>query len=251
MALLLFGHRGAAGEAPENTMLGFKHAYETAGVRCFELDVHLTLDGKLAVIHDSTLERTTNGTGQVTAYSMPHLQELDAGKLFPSIKGKATIPTLDEVLNAYAKNIAEFQIEIKTDAKPVLDEVARLVLEAISRHGIKDKTVVTSFDTYAITAIRSLDGTQRCGLIAMEYTERDLMKAIELGCRNTCIRTTTVEGKRLVARARAAGLQTTGWLGNSTADVDLLLSWGVDSITTNYPGTIRRYLENSLGLKII
>ena len=251
MPLLIFGHRGAAGEAPENTMVGFNYAYDTARVRCFELDVHLTKDGQLAVIHDPLLDRTTDGKGPVGHYSLAELKRFNAGLLFPGKFTHAKIPTLHEVLDEFADKISFFQIEIKTDTEIVLNRVADLVLQAIDTYKIREKTVVTSFDPYAITRIRLTDPTQHCGLIAMEYSEEDLLKAIGLGCYNTCIRITTANGKDLVAKAQSYGLQTTGWLGNTAEDVDTLLSWGVDSITTNYPSAVRTYVQQTLGLEII
>lgn len=251
MPLLIFGHRGAAGEAPENTLAGFEYAYDKAGVRCFELDVHLTKDGQLAVIHDPLLDRTTDGKGLVGHHTLAELKRFNAGVLFFGEFPDAKIPTLHEVLDEFADKIGFFQIEIKTDTEVVLDRVADLVLQAINTYKIREKTVVTSFDPYAITRIRLTDPTQHCGLIAMEYTEKNLLKAVELGCYNTCIRITTANGKELTAKARSYGLQTTGWLGNSAEDVDTLLSWGVDSITTNYPSTVRTYVQQTLGLEII
>jgi glycerophosphoryl diester phosphodiesterase len=251
MALMLFGHRGAAGEAPENTLVGFEHAYKTAKVRCFELDVHLTKDKKLAVIHDGVLDRTTDGKGPISAYSLEELKRFDAGVLFKNRFAGSMIPSLDEVLTIYADSIASFQIEIKTDTREVLDEVARMVLNAIQRYKIKDKTVVTSFDQYALECILKNNPSQRCGLIAMNYTARDLETALRLGCFNTCVPITAPEGADLVAAARAKGLQTTGWLGNTPQDVDVLLKWNVDSITSNYPSSVRAYLRDTKRIECI
>ncbi|PKL11511.1 MAG: glycerophosphodiester phosphodiesterase, partial [Spirochaetae bacterium HGW-Spirochaetae-8] len=79
---MLFGHRGAAGEAPENTLVGFAHAFQVAHVRCFEFDVHLTKDRQLAIIHDASIDRTTNGKGFVADYTLQELKKLDAGVLY-------------------------------------------------------------------------------------------------------------------------------------------------------------------------
>src|SRR5262249_19550675 len=101
---VIVGHRGAAGLAPENTVPGFRHAYER-GVRWIELDVRLTRDGELAVIHDPTLERTTSGSGSVAGLSMSELQALDAGKRFGIACG---MPTLEEAVASVPEDVFWF-----------------------------------------------------------------------------------------------------------------------------------------------
>lgn len=251
MALMLFGHRGAAGEAPENTLVGFEHAYKVAKVRCFELDVHLTKDNKLAVIHDGVLDRTTDGKGPIGDYSLGELKRFNAGVLFKDRFAGSIIPSLNEVLAIYADSITSFQIEIKTDSREVLQVVSAMVADAIRRYRIQEKTVVTSFDRYALECILKATPSQKCGLIAMNYTTRDLENAISLGCFNTCIPLTALDGAGLVAAARAKGLQTTGWLGNTPRDVDSLLAWNVDSITSNFPSSVRAYLRDTKHIECI
>jgi len=236
----LFGHRGAAGEAPENTLTGYEFAYRL-GVRCLELDVHLTRDGELAVIHDDTLDRTTDGKGHVGGYTMAELRRFDAGVLFKGYPS-AGISSLDEVLDAYAAKMKLFQVEIKTDRPFILDMVCRQVCDALRKFEIAEKTVVTSFDPYAIRTVRGILPEQKCGLISMYYKESDIHLAKSLGCYNTCIPLKTGGSKTLVKIAQRLGLEVTGWLGNSIEDVDALLDWGVDSITSNYPSVVLPYL---------
>lgn len=244
-AVDLFGHRGAAGEAPENTLAGIEYAFGL-GVRCLEFDVHLTADGDLAVIHDEALDRTTDGKGHVGGYSMEELRRFDAGKLFPGFEG-ARIPSLSELLDAWGGRMRRFQLEIKPDRPFILDMVCRKVADEISSRGLGDKIVVTSFDPYALKRIAMLLPSQRRGLICMTYRESDVRLAKALGCYNTCIPLRMGGSKALVDLAHSLGLEVTGWLGNAVEDIDELLTWGVDSITTNYPSTALPYLR-SLGL---
>jgi glycerophosphoryl diester phosphodiesterase len=137
-----------------------------------------------------------------------------------------------------------FQLEIKTDRPFILDMVCGKVARILRERGIADKVVVTSFDPYAIRTIRGLMPDQRCGLISMQYRESDLRLAKELGCWNTCIPLRTGGSAELVRKAHAMGFEVTGWLGNSTADVDVLLEWGTDSITSNYPSIVMPYLRS-------
>lgn len=244
-AVDLFGHRGAAGEAPENTLAGIEYAYRL-GIRCLEFDVHLTADGDLAVIHDEALDRTAHGKGHVGGYSMAELREFDAGKLFPGFEG-ARIPSLSEVLDAWGQRMRLLQLEIKPDRPFILDMVCRKVADEIASRGLGDKIVVTSFDPYALERIAKLLPSQRRGLICMTYRESDARLAKTLGCYNTCIPLRMGGSKALVDLAHSLGLEVTGWLGNSVGDIDELLEWGVDSVTTNYPSMALPYLR-SLGL---
>jgi glycerophosphoryl diester phosphodiesterase len=241
MQVLVFGHRGAAGEAPENTMAGFRFAYDKAGVRNFELDVHLTKDGELAVVHDADLDRTTNGAGPVGNYRMAELKRLDARGAFGDYED-AVVPSLEEVLSEFSEKAGEFQLEIKTDRPEILDRACRKLNDFIIIYGIEHKVTVTSFDPYAVEKMRGLNPSLKLGFISFDYTEEVLKKAISLGCGNTCIPLKTGT-KGLVNQAQVAGLEVTGWLGNTREEVDALLDWGVDSITTDYPSFVIPYLS--------
>lgn len=244
----LFGHRGAAGEAPENTLLGFRYAFDL-GVRCLELDVHLTKDGELAVIHDETLDRTTNGKGHIGNYTIAELQEFDAGINYGDDFAGAKIPSLEEVLSEFASKIRLFQIEIKTDRPFILDMVCGKLIKTILKFEIVDKVIITSFEPYAIREIRKILPKQRCGFISMQYKATDLLLAKELGCWNTCIPLKTGGNSELVRKAHKMGFEVTGWLGNSIPDVETLLEWGVDSITSNYPSIVLPYLKSKTMLR--
>ena len=247
MSLLLFGHRGAAGESPENTMVGFAHAFNNAKVRCFELDVHLSKDGKLVVIHDPTIDRVTNGTGRIIDFTSEQLQQFEVTH---TEGDTGTIPLLSEVLNSFASVIESFQIEIKANEPEILSEVANHVVSMIEQYGIGKKSVVTSFELKALELVHQLNRSQRRGLISFDYTKEMIEKAIDLDCFNVCIPVTTNNGKELTELAHSKGLQTTGWLGNSSYEVDTLLSWGVQSITTDYPTRVRRYLVEELQILV-
>ncbi len=238
--MLVYGHRGAMGEAPENTLAGFRYAYEIAGVRNFELDVHLTRDGELAVIHDDSLDRTTNGRGRVADRTMDELRGFDARAFFPNFR-PAQIPTLGEVLDVYSRAVHRFQIEIKTDLPERLDRLFPKLCDLVRRFDIEKKTTVTSFDPYALEGMRKLDDSLSLGLISYHYTDEILKTAIDLGCVNACI-PLKAGNAALVRKARDKGLEVTGWLGNTKDDIDTLLEWGVTEITTNFPSFALPYL---------
>lgn len=153
----VIAHRGASGLAPENTRAAFLKAMEL-GADMFELDVLLSRDGELVVIHDDTLERTTNGEGRVKDFSLAELRELDAGSWFDPVFAGEVIPTLAEVLEM-ARGRILVNVEIKTEA--VYDEprggIAEKVVRLINDLGMREEVIVSSFDPRALDHVRQLD----------------------------------------------------------------------------------------------
>jgi glycerophosphoryl diester phosphodiesterase len=164
---LIVAHRGASAQAPENTMEAFRLGIE-AGADGIELDVHLTADGQLAVIHDDTLERTTDRTGAVRDLSMDAIREADAGAMFTRpdddgfpFRGKGlTVPTLDEVLAWLPADVA-LVVEVKAAA------AADAVVAAVRDHPVRasGRLAVISFDERAIERVRELDPEIRTGYL--------------------------------------------------------------------------------------
>ena len=238
--VLLFGHRGARGEAPENTLPGFAHAY-AAGVRAFELDVRLTANDRLAVLHDATVDRTTNGRGAVSTFTSARLARLDARADFGDWPEPCGVPLLDEVLEAYATNV-RFAIEIKSDTPGRLERVATLVGGAIARFGIQERVAITSFDATALELMRIAAPHVPRVYIGAYDTPAFLETALALGCVQADIplKRSSVE---MVRAAQAVGLRVVGWLGNTREDLAALLEWSVDGIPTDHPTMALSYLQ--------
>ena len=161
---IIYGHRGASGYAPENTLEAFRLALEM-GADGFELDVHLTKDGHLVVIHDETVDRTTDGTGEVRNMTLAELKALDACKGMEAYRG-AKIPTLREVYELIRDTDHIVNVEIKTDDifYPQIEEKC-LALEA--EMGMKGRIVYSSFNHYTIARLRQLDPEAQLGLLYM------------------------------------------------------------------------------------
>lgn len=237
--MIVFGHRGAKGECPENTVASFRHAIDV-GVNGIELDVQLSKDGKLVVIHDTDVDRTTNGNGKVSNYTSKELKLLDARADFPDCYKNVYIPRLKEVLDLI-KEIPNIQIEIKCDAEDELKDICILLLKVIDEYKLGNNVVITSFIPEALEIIKSYNPDQNTGLISVTNDESFFEKARNIGCSDVCVclRNGSYE---TVRNAHIFGFKVTGWLGNNYKDILTLLKWGVDSITTDYP---------SLALKII
>jgi len=230
--MILYGHRGARNEAPENTLTGFRHALGK-GVESFEFDVHLTADDQLAVIHDPTVDRTTNGKGAVAGMTTAELARLDARSIFPEWPEPAGVPTLAEVLDLIG-GAKRMEIEIKTDTPERLARVAELVMAAIRRYDLAARATVTSFDPVALEAVARLAPDQRRGFIGKFDSGADLATAVRVGARHCAIPIKTGSPAR-VREAHAAGMEVTGWQGNSPEAIATLLDWEVDAITSDYP----------------
>src|SRR5438105_301115 len=152
----VIGHRGAMGHCPENTMASFERALEL-GADWIELDVHLSRDSELIVIHDETLERTTNGHGLVCDHTLAELEQLDAGN-------GQRIPTLGEVLDWAGRMNSVVDIEIK-NAPLYYPGIEQAVVSALDRSQMTEQVIVISFDHSAVQRVKSLDSRVVTGVL--------------------------------------------------------------------------------------
>lgn len=143
-------HRGASGQAPENTLGALERAI-ALGADMAEIDLRLTADGRLAVIHDATCERTTGAAGRVAELTMAALARLDAGSWFDPAWAAERVPELGQVL-ALARGRLRLNLELKPDGRPeaMLDELLR----QLALHGVADQCVVTSFDADLVDELK-------------------------------------------------------------------------------------------------
>ena len=161
---LIYGHRGASAYAPENTLEAFRLAMEM-GADGIELDVHLSKDGELMVIHDQDLDRTTGFHGKVCDYTLAELKELDASNGMEAFRG-VKIPTLKEVYELLKPYGAMVNIEIKT-TESFYPGIEEKLLELEKEMGMEGKTVYSSFNHYTIARLRELDPRAQLGLLYM------------------------------------------------------------------------------------
>lgn len=237
---LVVGHRGAMGYRPENTLPSFEHALEL-GAECVEFDVHLSRDGVPVVIHDESVDRTTNGHGQVRDLTVAELQQLDAGAWFDPRYAGARIPTLDEVLDWARRSQMAVDIEIKNGPFFYPDIEARVV-EAVDRAGLADQTLVSSFDHHAVKRVGELDARLVLGVL---YSARPFDAPAVAAQVGAAVLLPHVAYAREddVRAAHACGLAYVPW---TTSDVDIiraLIAAGVDGICSNHPDTPRRLLD--------
>jgi len=246
---IIVAHRGAAARAPENTLEAFRLGVED-GADAIELDVHLTADGQLAVIHDDTLDRTTDRTGRVADLSMAQIREADAGATFtrpddsgfPFAERGLKVPTLPEVL-AWLPDGIGLVIEIKARA------AADAVVEAVRGHPVRDggRLAVISFDEATIDRVRELDPEIRTGylLVPSQPVEAALVWATEHGHAGVY----PWEGDLgmdplpLLAQATAYGREIGCYVVNDPERMKHLAACGIWGFVTDVPDVARAALR--------
>ncbi|WP_417514382.1 glycerophosphodiester phosphodiesterase [Marinobacter sp.] len=239
--MIVYGHRGAKGEAPENTLAGFSHAYRQ-GVRHFELDLVLSKDGKPVLVHDLTTDRTTGQKGQVSQYTAAELAAMDARRNTISWPVRTGIPTLEDLLDQFG-DVEHFQLEVKKDSRARLNILCNRLTEIIQHRNLYKTAAITSADTWFLKEIRRRNKRIRTGLVAERRFPRPLGVATRLGCHYLCINWKLCSPE-LVETARKREMHVSCWTVNRIQDMLQLEAMGVDSIITDYPTSTRMYFDN-------
>ncbi len=239
---LVIAHRGAAADAPENTLAAFELAL-AQGADAIELDVHLSADGVPMVIHDPRLDRTTSGRGAVRKHTLAALRRLDAGSWFnrrypAKARGKYSmqrIPLLAEVLALARARRCHVFAEIKIGGETYPGIEAK-VLEGIRHAGVAPRATIISFDTKVLRAIRKLDPGIALGT-SFDRPVPALRRAGSLGARFV-VPHRALATPRFVRRAHESGLQVIVWTVNQPHAMRRMLANGVDGIITDCPARL-------------
>lgn len=227
---LLIGHRGASGTLPENTLAAFALAAEQ-GAHGIELDVRLAADGAIMVIHDATVDRTTNGTGRVRDLVAAELQELDAGQ-------GQVIPTLDDVFLAFGPSLL-YNVELK-DFGLTDHGLAIAVSDRIAAYHLENHVVVSSFNPLAVRrARRHLPQTTMVGLL-WERGPRWL-RHLGVGVEADHPHFSLVD-EAYIAWARQKQYRIHVWTVDDPIEAERLARLGVHALITNYPQRLREAL---------
>jgi len=257
----VFGHRGAAGSAPENTLLSFRTALEQ-GADVIETDVHLCRDGIPVLIHDPTLERTTDGKGEISEQDWPAIRLLDAGfhcqpettPAYPFRGQGHVIPSLEEAFEAFPA--ARFNIELKTGGEPLSQRCVELV-EAFARG---ETTLLTAGEDdqmaslrHAVSARRSRVALGACTAEAARFARAaNAGGPVPAGVMALQV-PAHFGGRPLVTPAfvdfaHRHGAAVHAWTIDEPDEMEELLCLGVDGIITNYPDRMRAVLASRTGV---
>jgi glycerophosphoryl diester phosphodiesterase len=234
---VIIGHRGYRARYPENTLASFSAAM-AAGADMIELDVTLSRDRQVVVIHDDTLNRTTSGSGPVQQATLQELKLLDAGSWFDSRFKGESLPTLEEVLALAGGNIL-INVEIKSSAwEPGFpeDAIERQVIDLITRHGLLNSILVSSFHTGFLENIANMTHHPGIAFItgrSVPPDTLDICKRLDAFSWHPHFRPLE---QRHIDRAHAQGIHVFPYTVNTAAEMQRLADMGVDGVITDDPG---------------
>ena len=217
--MILTGHRGAAELEPENTRLSIQKAIDLS-VDQVEIDVHLTRDQHLVVIHDATVDRTTDGQGAVADFALEEIKQLDAGK-------GERIPTLQEVIDLVRGKVV-LQIELKGP------DTAEPVVRAVERNSMESEVLLTSFVHERLREARQLNPSLALGALWSNPPDDACKQAIDMGAEAIHIQHQNIDAQ-LVQKAHAHGLKIRAWNPDTVEEIQRAIDLGVDAIGSNRP----------------
>jgi len=253
-APLLFAHRGGGALAPENTLEAFREAVEDWGADVLEMDVQRTRDGRLVVIHDATVDRTTDGSGAVAEMTLGEVRELDAGHSFVSPDGEPTyrgrgvkVPLFEEVLERFPET------RLNVDAKA--PEVMIALMDEVRRHGAEQRVLLACADEKGRADRLGYGGPTSASRRQIRsfyflhrlpgggpYTPRT--DALQIPYRWEGRQVTT---PRMIREAHRRNLPIHVWTVDDPGTMRELLSWGADGIQTDRPDLLARVLHEESG----
>lgn len=246
---LIIAHRGASGSAPENTLAAVNKALEI-GVDMVEIDVHQTKDKEIVVIHDNTVNRTTNGRGRVRDYSLKHLKALDAGSWFSSEFKNERVPALAEVIKL-VKGKAELLIEIKSSgAYPGIEEI---IIKILEENDFVKQCVIHCFNSVSLKKIRTHHPEVRIQKLVLgnifflplhidyrpqlgHYHHYDFVSGINPNHKYI--------NEMMLKKIQQKGQTVYVWTQNDEEKMKELISLGVDGIITDYPEKLKKIIQN-------
>ena len=241
----IFAHRGASAYAPENTIEAFALAVEQ-GAEGIELDVQLTKDGEVVVIHDETIDRVSDHTGWVKDYTLAELKTFDFSNHMPAYKG-AEIPTLKEVLQLVKQEMTEVNIELKTGIF-WYPEIEEKVLEIVKEMDMQERVIYSSFNHYSVQTIRNLDKNAQTA-----YLYSDVILDVEQYAKQTGVNGLHpaiyhLKMADFLEKYKESGLKVRVWTVDCCELIKEFIEKDIDAVITNVPDKalkIRKEIENA------
>ena len=238
----VIAHRGFSGLYPENTMLSFIKASETAcdGI---ELDVHLTKDNQLVIIHDESIDRTTDGTGLVRDYTYEELTKFNASALYEGKYGFNKIPSFEEYCLWVKDEDLFTNVEIKTD-RFYYEDIEEKLIEIIRKYGLEDKIIFSSFNPLSIIKCKELAPEIECGLLTSKGGVDNagyLASKFNIEYYHPGIASITDE---TVENCQRYGVKMNVWTVNDAEGLHKLYSWATNGIITDYPDVCKAWLNS-------
>ena len=254
----MIGHRGAAGCAPENTLPAVRHAVEV-GADAVEIDLHATRDGRLVLLHDDTVDRTTDGAGRAEDMTLEELRRLDAGHAFTPDRGRSfpfrgagvRLPTLEEAIEAAGALpvVAEVKTGRSADVlRGLLEEGTvdgdRLLVGGSERAAVERAAGGARWRCAAEEELRPYVLLPKLGLGWLSAARAPLAATVMVPERHSLVRIVT---RRFVRRAHGDGLGVYVWTVNRADDMRRLIGLGVDGLISDFPGRAGRIFDEVRG----
>jgi glycerophosphoryl diester phosphodiesterase len=235
----IIAHRGASSLAPENTASAWKKAIEI-GADYFELDVQMSADDSLMIMHDGKVDRTTNGKGRLNSFTYEQLRALDAGSKFDARFAGEKIPTLSEAMQTakFSSNNIGVVVEIKDANRAIVKKT----IEMIKKWDMQKRVIVSDFNFAQMAEARKTDTSLSVQLFGgIKEADIDSIAAIN----GKWVGSSGSFNKNIIGYAHSKNISFNCWTINKAEDMKMLIDLGVDAITTNYP----QLLKNVLGKK--
>ena len=237
--IIVTGHRGASGHAPENTLSAMRIAIEM-GADFSELDVQETADGEIILLHDATLTKTCGIEKNIWEVNYADLKGLDAGSWFSEEFKNEPIPTLKEVIDL-VKGKMKLNIEMKANKHEKM--LAERTLKVVTDNNFLDQVIFTSFKFDEIRKIRELNKEAKVGYIFGRMPEDVDVFSEDVDLLSVNIKTVDAA---FMKKAKTAGMEVAVWTVNKPEDMKRMIDLGVDDIITNYPDVLRKVLDGKM-----
>ena len=234
-------HRGASGNYPENTLIAFQKALEI-GVDEIELDLYLTKDDHLIIMHDSTVDRTTDGTGAISDLTLAEIKALDAGGVFGEQFRGERVPTWEEALELVQGKVG-LNVHLKEGGNPD-GHYERKVAKALSDFHMVEDSILTCSDA-SVGIFADIDSRIECRIFRANRTpEEYIRKSVEMGLR-TMQPGRDITTRDFIQKAHAAGRIVHVFYADTPEDMCAYIEIGVDGILTNYPERLKAVLTKA------
>ena len=239
----IYGHRGASGYAPENTLEAFELAAKM-GADGVELDVHIAKDGELVVAHDERIDRVADGTGFIRDMTTAEMKKLHFNRTHPEYE-KATIPTLREVCELLKPTGMHINIELKNSVI-LYEKLEEKCIKLMDELGMTDRILYSSFNHHSMMHIKEIDPKLPCGLLydCMLVNPWDYAHSLGMNAIHPSFYELLLPGE--AEKAHALGIQVNVWTVNAEEDIRNSLKAGGDIIISNYPDRALK-LRDELG----
>lgn len=237
----IFAHRGFSGYYPENTMLAFQKVAEETVADGIELDIQLTKDGEIVIMHDEMLDRTTNGSGWLKDHTLEELKMLSVGVNVKGFFPRQTIPTLREYFTWLKTTKLITNIELKTSYFEY-EGIEEKLIAMVKEFGLEDQIWYSSFNHYTVARIKKLMPEAKCGLLTDTWLMNIGEYAASQGAASVNARTYFCAKEGVAAELHAHNITLQAWTPNDAEMMQELVDADVDVLITNYPDIAAKVL---------